>query len=373
MSQVVPFPPAGGEKIRSFGLLRCLSGSGHSVTAITPSLTDLTGAARFLPGVTFLPYNFEPPSGLTGQFAGYFRKDAKLAALVREQLAKEKYDLAFIDYFFLGQYISLFKHHGIPVIYGTHNAQSKLRLQQPAIGFKDNMVRTFSYIAQAGHERLYFKQAGHLVCVSNVDYKFYRKFIPDGKISVIPNFVDETLYHPVTKKEPYVIITGNFTSFQNYYGLEWLMREVWNEELEGLTTLYLAGKGAEKAMELAAGGKHYGKVVIMENPADFSSLIASASAALVPLWHGSGTRLKCIEAMALKTQLISTTIGAEGIEHEGSILIADTASGFRESIKQCLSGKADHTGRAFEIFRQKYSLEAGRKTLDGIILSLVKK
>jgi hypothetical protein len=77
--------------------------------------------------------------------------------------------------------------------------------------------------------------------------------------------------------------------------------------------------------------------------------------------------------MALKTQLISTTIGAEGIEHEGSILIADTAGSFRESIKQCLSGKVDHTEEAFGIFRRKYSLEAGGKILDGIILSLVKK
>ena len=63
---------------------------------------------------------------------------------------------------------------------------------------------------------------------------------------------------------------------------------------------------------------------------DMKPYIGKARATVVPLLHGSGTRLKCIESMALKTQLISTNVGAEGIEHEGSIIIADNPQIFKK-------------------------------------------
>ena len=66
--------------------------------------------------------------------------------------------------------------------------------------------------------------------------------------------------------------------------------------------------------------------------------IASAKATVVPLLHGSGTRLKCVESMALKTQIISTDLGAEGIEHEGSIITADDPYKFKSEILEVLQG-----------------------------------
>jgi len=326
ITQVIPYPPAGGEKIRSFGLLRSLIRSGNEVTAITPSLGNASELAQVLPGITFIPFDFEPASSLPGQFSGYFRRDALLLSLIGDLFSRERFDLSFIDYFFLGQYIPWFHKRKIPVIYGTHNAQSRLRIQQPAKGFTESGIRVFSYLAQAAHERLYFPQADHLICVSNVDRDFYSKFIPSGKLSVIPNFLDEDIYMPADSKKPYIVMTGNFYSFQNRQGLSWFIDNVWNEELENLTTLYLIGKGAEKIFAEVIGNRAYNNIITQDEPVSFTGVIAEAQAAIVPLWHGSGTRLKCIEAMALKTQLISTTIGAEGIDHMNSILISDTSN-----------------------------------------------
>jgi glycosyltransferase involved in cell wall biosynthesis len=371
ITQVVPFPPAGGEKIRSFGLLRCFAQPGYDVIAVTPELEQQAEAEKQLPGISFIPFKYDSGDDPFSQFAGYFRPDKRLKTLILTLISSEHFDIAFIDYFFLGQYISVIKSHGIPVIYGTHNAQSLLRLQQPGIGITGFVTRIFSYFAQALHERIYFRKADHLICVSEIDRLFYLKFIRKNKISVIPNFVDESLYRPAAEKKPYIIMTGNFSSFQNYHGLAWFLQEVWNEELEGITSLYLVGKGAKKAMADAAGSRVIRNLVIMEDPADFARLIASATVAVVPLWHGSGTRLKCIEAMALKTQLVSTTIGAEGIIHKGSILIADTPELFREQTKLAALRQVDHTELAFRAFFENYSLEVNKGRIHSIINCLV--
>jgi glycosyltransferase involved in cell wall biosynthesis len=371
VTQVVPFPIRGGESLRSGGLLKSLLHSGHEVWVISPLTPDKPDLARQFPGAQFIPYVFIPEKiSLLSQFAGYFNRDKKLIRLFNEILSTQHIDLAIIDYFFLGQYISFFKDQGIPVIYGTHNAQSRLRLQQPADGIMEKIVRLFSFLAQAWHERIYFKRADQLICVSEIDRKFYRRFIPDRKISVIPNFVDEASYKPAAEKKPYIIMTGNFHSFQNYYGLQWFLDNVWNKELARITELYLVGKGADEALSAISKGRNFHHVKVIENEDGILNYLASASAAVVPLWHGSGTRLKCIEAMALKTQLISTSIGAEGIDHGGGILIADTPGQFCQLIKLSLKKKVDSTDLAYETFINKYSLGANKNKINEIILSL---
>jgi glycosyltransferase involved in cell wall biosynthesis len=370
MTQVVPVPPTGGEKIRSYGLLRCLGQSGHEVYAVTPLSEHLHEAEEELPGVSFVSYLYEPAHSLPGQFAGYFRPDRRLTRLISGLIAEKKIDLAFIDYFFLGQYISFVRDHGIPVIYGTHNVQSKLRLQQPAKGFSERVVRLFSYIAQSLHERKYFRKADHLICVSGVDAEFYRKFLPQEKISVIPNFVDEAIYRPAAVKKDYIIMTGNFRSFQNFHGLQWFIDRVWDEDLGKATELYIVGRAADEALQRITGDRILHHVHSLAGREDVAGLIAESAAAVVPLWHGSGTRLKCIEAMALKTQLISTSIGAEGIDHKGSILVADSPELFRQLVLKTVRGEIDRTEPAHEIFEGNYSLKVNRERLDAIIRSV---
>ena len=75
--------------------------------------------------------------------------------------------------------------------------------------------------------------------------------------------------------------------------------------------------------------------------------------------------------MALKTQVISTSLGAEGIEHEGTILLADNAIDFQNSILQVLNNQTDYTIKAFEICKKQYSLNTILVSLDKIIKSLL--
>lgn len=370
MSQINPFPPTGGEKIRSFGLLRGLAGLGHDIWAVTPWGNSGRAIPSAIPGVSFIQFDFATPKSLPRQFTGYFRKDPELVNLLDSIILQHEIDLAFIDYFFLGQYIRVFKDRGIPVIYGTHNAQSRLRLQQPARTWKEKMIRAFAYLAQAGHERAFFRKADIIVAVSEQDMGYYKRFLPAKKLWLIPNFIDESWYTPSGEKEPYIVMTGNFHSFQNYFGLEWFIKNVWRDELREMTWFWIVGRGAGQALKKITGKNSGDNIVVKEDVEDIREYIGRAAAAIVPLWHGSGTRLKCLEAMALKTQVISTNTGAEGIDHQGSIRIADTPEKFREFIKKSLKGELDCTDEANEIFLKKYSLKANMEYLGRLIDTL---
>jgi polysaccharide biosynthesis protein PslH len=74
----------------------------------------------------------------------------------------------------------------------------------------------------------------------------------------------------------------------------------------------------------------------VDNARDF---LLNHTALIAPLFSGSGIRVKIIEAMALGIPVISTTIGAEGINciHGKDILIANTPEEFMDCIMKLFS------------------------------------
>ena len=66
---------------------------------------------------------------------------------------------------------------------------------------------------------------------------------------------------------------------------------------------------------------------------------------VVPLFSGSGMRVKIIEGMALGKVIVTTSLGAEGIDvkHKKDILIADSADDFEKEIEILLENKSFFT------------------------------
>jgi glycosyltransferase involved in cell wall biosynthesis len=69
--------------------------------------------------------------------------------------------------------------------------------------------------------------------------------------------------------------------------------------------------------------------------------MSNYSVMIVPLFAGSGIRVKIVEAMGLSKAIISTEIGAEGIDYteRENIMIANTVNEFVEKITLCVSNR----------------------------------
>jgi glycosyltransferase involved in cell wall biosynthesis len=85
-------------------------------------------------------------------------------------------------------------------------------------------------------------------------------------------------------------------------------------------------------------------------------------AALVPLFFESGTRFKILEAAALGTPVVSTSLGAEGLimAHNAEIFVADLAPDFARRIVAVFEDR-EHSSliaqNALDLVRTKYSLK----------------
>jgi glycosyltransferase involved in cell wall biosynthesis len=91
---------------------------------------------------------------------------------------------------------------------------------------------------------------------------------------------------------------------------------------------------------------------------------------VVPLRLGGGTRLKIVEAMAMGKAIVSTTLGAEGIEAVPGrdLLIEDEPAAFANAVNRLLSdpGLAARIGQsARQLAVDRYGWSGAARTLEG--------
>jgi glycosyltransferase involved in cell wall biosynthesis len=135
---------------------------------------------------------------------------------------------------------------------------------------------------------------------------------------------------------PSLFHIGAMNWMPNQEGIKWFVEKVWpmvNHEFPNLKC-YLAGR---EMPDWLTNLKTDNLIVVGEVD-DAFEFIYSKAIEIVPLFSGSGIRIKIIEAMAAEKAVISTSIGAEGINIENgkNILVADTPVEFFECIKKCV-------------------------------------
>jgi polysaccharide biosynthesis protein PslH len=375
ITEIAPFPTNGGEKLRCYGLLKLLSGLNLNVHAIVGKSDIDCSTDHDMDVIKFYPFDFtiiKSASRIT-RYYRLFSRNKEFITLISSILQQNKIDVAYIDYLYYGQYIDFFRKKNIPVIYGTHNAQAVLINQRPAVSFKNRISKYIDYLVNRFHESHYFRKADALIVVSDNDKEYHADFVSREKIYVIPNFLVETEYRSLSvKKENYVLMTANFYAFQNSFGLEWFIKEVWDAELWNKTRLILLGRGSQETFSKVKEKYDAPNVTVTGEVSDLKPYISKALVSIVPLLHGSGSRLKCLESMALKTQLLSTSKGAEGIDHDNSIVMADTPGDFKNELLKLIETKSDHTEKAYQAFMNKYSLEPNKRIFEDIIRNIVK-
>ena len=366
-TNISPFPANGGEKIRSYYLLKALSQLGHKVIAVICNEENVNLANYSIDNVTFYTHPKKPLTIVERiTWKHLFLKDAGITQLFEEILKKYKIEAALLDYGTIGQYISFFTTRHIPVILGTHNAQPMITQQVPAKSLFQKLRKFQLVNLEKLHERLYFKHAAATLVVSGQDRKYHERFLKKERVFEVPNFLDETEYTLVNRKQPKVLVmTANFGVYMNYTGLKWFIEEVWDDALAARFDLWLVGRNSKEALQQITGSEQWKNIVALGKVDDVKWYISVASGVIIPLLHGSGTRLKCLEAMALRTPIISTAKGVEGVASD-NFIIADDAAGLKKAVLE-FKGNG-HTGEALrEDFMREYSSEVNRQRLHDII------
>jgi glycosyltransferase involved in cell wall biosynthesis len=161
---------------------------------------------------------------------------------------------------------------------------------------------------------------------------------------------------------------GSLDWMPNMEGLEWFLARCWPaiHERWPKITLHIAGRNTPASLL----SRKLENVTIHGEVPDAAQFINRHPVMIVPLFSGSGMRVKIVEGMMMGKVIMTTTLGKEGIEgeHERDFLVADDEVSFVRAVQYCV----EHPDQALEISkhaqenaaRQFDSGEAARKILD---------
>jgi glycosyltransferase involved in cell wall biosynthesis len=187
---------------------------------------------------------------------------------------------------------------------------------------------------------IYGEADGVYLC-SAEDEQRLREQIPRARTAVIPNAADVDYYQPrPTDPQPdgrTVVYFGLLSTVPNIDAVTHFVQDIWPR----------IAKANPEARCKIIGGRPPPSLLALAGPRveltgfvqDLRPHLAEAAAVVVPLRLGGGTRLKIVEAMAMGKPIVSTTLGAEGIEAVDGrdILIADQPVPFADAVNRLLA------------------------------------
>jgi polysaccharide biosynthesis protein PslH len=198
--------------------------------------------------------------------------------------------------------------------------------------------------------------------------------VPWLRSAVVPNAVDLAAFEPRAGDPKPDGVTLMFFGINDYYpntdGILYFIRDVWPRIARSRPDARLKIVGPHPTPEILAQASD--RIEIAGKVDDLRLHLASAGAVIVPLRIGGGTRFKVLEAMAMAKPIVSTTIGAEGIDivHEKHLLLADDAEQFAQAVGRVLddsdlAARLGKEGRA--LVQARYSWDAAAEQMGAFL------
>lgn len=216
-----------------------------------------------------------------------------------------------------------------------------------------------------------YRKANGIYLCSVADQRRLLDQIPEARTAVIPNAADVEYYRPRPTDPPpdgrTVVYFGLLSTIPNVDGVVHFVRDIWPR----------IAKAHPEARCKIIGGRPPPSLQALTGPRveltgfvpDLRPHLAAAAAIVVPLRLGSGTRLKIVEAMAMGKAIVSTTLGAEGIEAVSGrdIFIEDEPAGFAGAVNRLLAdpGLAARVGQsARRVAVEQYAWSGAAEALE---------
>jgi len=312
-------------------------------------------------GVKLIPAAVTALCGESYHVKRYINND--FAAKLREILQQEEFDIVHIESIFLTPYVPLIRRHSkAKVILRAHNVEHliwKRVAQSTRNGFKRSYLKHLSLTLRA-YELEHLADYDGVVCITNNDADYFKANGCRRPVTTIPFGVEmpESKHNDVALEPNSLFHIGAMDWLPNQESIEWLLKDIWPVVHSRLPQahLYLAGrKMPQRWMEARIEG-----VTVVGEVEDANEFIAGKKINIVPLLSGSGIRVKIIEAMSAGKVVVTTTVGAQGIDYtEGkNLLIANTPAEFAAQIERCLTDDSfcDGVGKAAaQLIAERYN------------------
>jgi glycosyltransferase involved in cell wall biosynthesis len=353
----LPFPATNGYKMRVWALLNCLAAEGCCTDLVCfgdPTEVDQYRADlfRFCRNINVIPHKVASLSAgvnfrgrLTALLSKYpyavaTSRSAPMRARI-ESLLRAAYDMVLIEETNL--LANLPPQLDAPLVVDHHNAEHVLL--ERYVAHAENWVKGLYARLEARKVRRWeqkvTRQANTVLVCSDYDRSIFLKLAPEIRVVTVPNVIDTTAYVPAVdhgEQKCTVLYSGGMDWYPNRDAVRYFADNILPRlrTLVPEVTFVVAGRSPSPHFEQEFA--HIPGMRFTGTLPDLRSEIAKAVVCIVPLRIGSGTRLKILEAAALGKAIVSTSIGAEGLEFANGehIVLADAPSEFAEAVASLL-------------------------------------
>jgi len=261
-----------------------------------------------------------------------------------ECLQKNVYDIIQLETLWVAPYLpTIRKYSKAKVVLRSQNIEFMI-WERLAIDTKNPLKKRYLKLLAKRLKTYEYKVLNSfdaILTITEIDSKNYKKMGCTIPIHHVPFGIDLENYK-IDQSElikPSVFHIGAMDWRPNADGINWFLKSIWLKVVEQnkTTKLFLAGRNMPEwllnfKME---------NVVIEGEVANSHQFINSKSIMIVPLNSGGGMRVKIIEGMAFGKTIISTAIGAEGIDYTNNtdLIIANTVQEFVDAILKCINNQ----------------------------------
>ncbi len=352
IDEEIPLPLNTGKRLRTFNLLKQLAGrhelllvsryhegmhdydresfeqAGMKSLVVPHPIRKKTGV-RFYGALAANLISPEPYSA-TSQYSKPY-----ISAL-KKLLLEEDFDVLHCENIAYARNIEQF--HSIPSVLVAHNLETMIWKRRYEV--ENNILRKvytyFQWKKMDRYERKAFRWFDHIVAVSGADRDLIAGRGSDATITVIENGVDTDYFtaSAVQEKPFSLVFTGSLDWFPNEDCMIYFLGEIWPRVLKKFPacTLTIVGRNPGNALAERAAG--HPSVRLTGTVEDVRPFIDEAAVYVVPLRVGGGSRLKILEAFSMNKPVVSTSIGAEGLDVQDrrELIIADSPGDFADAL-----------------------------------------
>lgn len=283
---------------------------------------------------------------------------------LKEELSKHAYHVVLFEGLFVMPYHRM--TNGIFTVYRAHNIESEI--WQRVAANKRNLLKKWYLLSLAQRLEKYEKKAINtpdLVLTLTQRDESILKSMGCKKLTYVSKAgisISSSNHQRHLIQYPGIFFIGALDWLPNQEGLLWFLRSIWTKLHVQYPELIFDVAGRNAPMWLQQKIKEYPNVNFHGEIDDAKDFIQRKAIMVVPLFSGSGIRIKILEGMSLGKTIVTTSIGAEGIPaiHSKHILIADSQEQFLSAIQMLLSEKQTFESiglQAFEFVNQHYNIQ----------------
>ncbi len=345
-------PHNSGGKIRTYNLLRHLA-QYHEVTFVSYYRFGEGEAAcdasleKLLSRVIAIPSS-EPAHSTAALYISYAKslwsrtpfqlrrfRNVGVTRQIAELLNEEQFDLAVCD--FLSPVLNVPTRKSCPWVLFAHNVEAQIwERRRQAGNWMERAVAQVEFWKMRGCEQRQVHRFEYLWTVSEEDKQYFAGCMPENRIQVIRTGVDASFFRPppgVFRSSNTLLFLGSLDWWPNEDAIVNFYRHILPHIRAAVPESEFLIVGRNAGGQLRALARSGAGVKLISSVEDVRPFLHRATVFVVPLRVGGGTRLKIYEAMASCVPVVSTTIGAEGLNVKSgeNIILADDPMDFAEA------------------------------------------